>query len=55
VVVIWHEAVVPAFNLALLDDVAEQVPELTVVDIVQEDLHPPVSAGRDVAHETWNL
>ena len=42
-------------GLKALDDVSQQMDELEIVDIVQEDLHPTVSASHDVPEQPGGL
>jgi hypothetical protein len=55
VVVIGHDAVVPADNAELFDDVAQLIHELPVVAVIKEDGHPRVSAGHDMPNQIRNL
>jgi hypothetical protein len=55
VVVVGHSAVVHALNVVVLDDIPEQVHELSVVHFVQKDGHAPVSSSHDVSNQAWDL
>jgi hypothetical protein len=53
--VVGHEAVVPTSDGELVDGIAQDVQELTVVGIIDKDGHATVAASHHVAKEIWRL
>src|SRR6185436_14988837 len=55
VIVIRHQAVVPAFELEVLNHIAEDIDELPIVGGVEEDGHPAIATRHHVSNEAWSL
>jgi hypothetical protein len=52
VVVVRHDAVVPALDAEFLDDIAEEEHEVAIVLVVQKDRHLAISTRHDVPEHT---